>query len=70
MSTSNSSQPRIYLAKNVESDELVLKQGVNPNALKRAGSRILVIGGGVTGLTVRIISCLYIPACMFTDDSV
>ncbi|GJE92682.1 FAD dependent oxidoreductase [Phanerochaete sordida] len=39
----------LYLVK--ENNELVLKQGVNPNATKNAGKHILIVGGGVTGLT-------------------
>ena len=32
--------------------ELVLRQGPNPNQGKYADKRVLVVGGGVTGLTV------------------
>ena len=42
--------PQIYLAE--ESGELVLREGVNPNQGVHAATRILIIGGGVTGLTV------------------
>lgn len=42
--------PQIYLTK--EAEELVLRQGVNPNRMLRADTRVLIIGGGVTGLTV------------------
>ena len=42
--------PQIYLAK--EGGELVLHHGANPNRMANADTRILIIGGGVTGLTV------------------
>ena len=42
--------PRIYLS--METGELALRQGVNPNMKSRADTRVLIIGGGVTGLTV------------------
>lgn len=42
----------VYLAK--EGGELVLHQGVNPLANKHADKRILILGGGVTGLTVSV----------------
>ncbi|KAJ3527798.1 hypothetical protein NM688_g8080 [Phlebia brevispora] len=41
--------PKIYLSK--EAGELVLRQGANPMAGSRTDTRILIIGGGVTGLT-------------------
>ncbi len=40
----------VYLTK--AADELVLQQGHNPNRFARADRHILVIGGGVTGMTV------------------
>jgi D-amino-acid oxidase len=40
----------IYLAK--ENGELVICEGSNPNAGKYADKHILIVGGGVTGLTV------------------
>lgn len=42
----------IYLTK--EGKELVLKQGPNPHATKHTGKHVVVIGGGVTGLTVSL----------------
>ena len=42
----------IYLAK--QGNELVLRQGENPNQSKHADQRVLIVGGGVTGLTVSI----------------
>ena len=42
---------QIYLEH--EAGDLVLRQGINPNRMTRADTRILIIGGGVTGLTVR-----------------
>lgn len=50
MSGSSIVASQIYLAQ--ESGELVLKQGVNPNVGVHADTRVLIIGGGVTGLTV------------------
>ena len=52
MATSSSSASAIYLAK--QGNELVLRQGENPNQLKHTDQRVLIIGGGVTGLTVSI----------------
>ena len=52
-----SSSPQIYLVK--EAEELVLRQGANPNRMQNAGTRILIVGGGVTGLTVGTL--LYHP---------
>ena len=50
---STSSQlTNIYLAK--ESDELVVREGPNSSAGKYADKRVLIVGGGVTGLTVNI----------------
>ncbi|KAI0339900.1 nucleotide-binding domain-containing protein [Trametopsis cervina] len=43
------STPKIYLSK--QKGELVLCQGNNPNRLKHADQRVLIVGGGVTGLT-------------------
>ena len=51
-----SSAAQIYLAK--EAGELVLRQGANPNRLTNAATRILIIGGGVTGLTVGAFPCI------------
>ena len=45
-----SAAPAIYLAQ--EAGELVLRQGANPLRGARADTRVLIIGGGVTGLTV------------------
>lgn len=47
----STSSPNLYLAK--ENDELVIRQGENPNLFKYADKRVLIVGGGVTGLTVR-----------------
>ena len=52
MTTAISSASTIYLAK--QGDELVLRQGENPNQSKHADQRVLIVGGGVTGLTVSI----------------
>ena len=52
MTTAISSASMIYLAK--QGDELVLRQGENPNQSKHADQRVLIVGGGVTGLTVSI----------------
>ena len=52
MSSTVFSAPQIYLAK--EAEELVLRQGLNPTRMQHAETRILVVGGGVTGLTVGI----------------
>ena len=46
-----SSTPKFYLTK--DSGKLALCQGANPNHLKHADKRVLIVGGGVTGLTVR-----------------
>ena len=48
--SSTSQLTNIYLTK--ESGELVVRQGCNPNIGKHADKRVLVVGGGVTGLTV------------------
>ncbi len=50
MATLSSSAASIYLAK--QNGELVLQQGESPNRLKHTDKRVLIIGGGVTGLTV------------------
>ncbi|KAI0798430.1 FAD dependent oxidoreductase [Irpex lacteus] len=49
MATLSSSAASIYLAK--QNGELVLQQGESPNRLKHTDKRVLIIGGGVTGLT-------------------
>ena len=54
MSSTIASQ--IYLS--YEADELVLKRGVNPKLGALADSRILIVGGGVTGLTVSNGECV------------
>ena len=54
MAASSSSASAIYLAK--QGNELVLRQGENPNQLKHTDQRVLIIGGGVTGLTVSILT--------------
>ncbi|THH29895.1 hypothetical protein EUX98_g4296 [Antrodiella citrinella] len=43
------STPDVYLTK--LGSELVLNQGSNPHRMQQANKRILVIGGGVTGMT-------------------
>ncbi|TCD61642.1 hypothetical protein EIP91_008130 [Steccherinum ochraceum] len=43
------STPDVYLTK--VDTELILNQGRNPRSHQQAGKRILVIGGGVTGMT-------------------
>ena len=50
--SSNTIFSNIYVAK--DSGELVLHEGVNPNQGKHADKRVLVVGGGVTGLTVGV----------------
>lgn len=50
-SSSTNAFSDIYLA--TENGELVLRQGENPNQGKHADKRVLIVGGGVTGLTVR-----------------
>lgn len=50
MSTSTSSLSNVYLTK--ESGELVVREGTNPNKEKHSDKRVLIVGGGVTGLTV------------------
>ena len=47
MSTSTSN---IYLTK--KNGELVVCQGENPNKSVHSDKRVLIVGGGVTGLTV------------------
>lgn len=65
MAAFTSSTPsNIYLAKH--NGELVLRQGENPNKFKHADERVLVVGGGVTGLTVRV--CLQM-SLILTDAS-
>ena len=51
-STSATSSAQIYLAK--KDGELVLHQGVNPIVKDSASTRVLIVGGGVTGLTVSL----------------
>ncbi len=41
---------QIHLAE--DAGELVLLQGDSPNSRNHADTRVLIIGGGVTGLTV------------------
>lgn len=48
------STPDVYLTK--LGSELVLNQGSNPHRMQQANKRVLVIGGGVTGMTV----CTYL----------
>lgn len=62
------STPQIYLSK--QHGELVLRQGVNPDRLKHADQRVLVVGGGVTGLTVRSSSHPTMSSNNFTDVTV
>ena len=47
---SSNSLANIYLAK--VNNELVLHEGTNPNKGKHSDKRVLIVGGGVTGLTV------------------
>ena len=42
--------PNVYLSK--ENGELVVRQGINPRLNQNADKRILIVGGGVTGMTV------------------
>lgn len=50
MSSTSNVFSNIYLTK--ENGELVLHDGVNPNQSTHADEGVLVVGGGVTGLTV------------------
>ena len=50
MAASTSQFDNIYLAK--QNGELVLQQGQNPIKGTRSDERVLIVGGGVTGLTV------------------
>ena len=50
--SSTTSLTNFFLVK--DNGELVVREGVNPNAGKHADKRVLIIGGGVTGLTVSI----------------
>ena len=52
MSSTSNVFTNIYLAK--ENGELVLHEGINPNQSTHADERVLVVGGGVTGLTVSL----------------
>lgn len=55
----------IYLAK--ENGELVLHEGVNPNQSTHADERVLVVGGGVTGLTASLMrSCIALNILLTT----
>ena len=47
-----SSIPDVFLTK--VGTELLLNQGSNPRRMQQADKRILIIGGGVTGMTVSI----------------
>lgn len=68
MATVSSSTPAIYLAK--QDGELVLQQGENPNQSKHADQRVLIIGGGVTGLTVSSVSFrVVIPATYANNNA-
>jgi hypothetical protein len=49
------STPDIYLS--TENGELALRQGLSPKRFANADKRILVVGGGVTGLTVSSSLC-------------
>ena len=49
----HTSTPDVYLSR--ENGELVVRQGQNPLLGKHADKRILIVGGGVTGMTVRIV---------------
>ena len=51
-STASTSTSQIYLAQ--KDGELVLHQGVNPNSQSHTNTRVLIVGGGVTGLTVSL----------------
>ena len=60
MSSSANSLSNVYLDR--ENNELVVREGVNPNESKFSDKRVLIVGGGVTGLTVRV----YLMAFAFT----
>lgn len=45
-----STTPEVYLSR--VGSELVLNYGTNPALSQHIGKRVLVVGGGVTGLTV------------------
>ena len=57
--------PKVFLSQ--EAGELVLRQGVNPNSKSRADTRVLIIGGGVTGLTVSCLLRFDNPAILIFD---
>lgn len=63
MSSNSNVFTNIYLAK--ENGELVLHEGVNPNQSTHAEERVLVIGGGVTGLTVSAVGVV-VPRTFLT----
>lgn len=44
--------PRVYLCKHL--GELAIVQGENPTPHQTLRKRVLIVGGGVTGLTVRV----------------
>lgn len=52
MFTQVTSVSDIYLAK--DDGELVIREGTNPNQGKYSDKRVLIVGGGVTGLTVSV----------------
>lgn len=55
--------PNVYLSK--ENGELVLRQGINPLQDSNKDKRILIIGGGVTGMTVCYMPREYLPRSDF-----
>ena len=54
MAASTSQFDNIYLAK--QNGELVLQQGQNPIKGTRSDERVLIVVGGVTGLTVSTVA--------------
>ena len=52
MSNQSTSVSGLYLSK--EHGELVIREGSNTNQSKHVDKRVLVVGGGVTGLTASI----------------
>jgi hypothetical protein len=60
-SNATTSFSSIYLAR--QNGELVLQQGENPHKLSHANERVLIVGGGVTGLTVRTFNAFTIFHC-------
>ena len=59
--------PQIYLS--AENGELVLHTGLNSKQSTESNSGIIVVGGGVTGLTVSSYTCFQSLCSGLTDLS-